>query len=156
MLKFARRMLFPDPQWDDLERLWRAMYPTSGLNRVMTEIIDGLEGTLCEFVRELINHRPQSLSGDSLREVMSLAERQPAKLRARFDLWRSLPRLMYEAQPTEVFAVFGQARWDGTLDAKRETALLTDLLSHWALRRATGTRGIADSFKYTHEFSGAV
>lgn len=150
------RALFPDPQWHKLSELWRAMYPLSDLRPAMRITIERLKATLSDFVHELLNHRPPSLGGRMLYEIMPLAQRSPARLRASFHRWRSNPRQMYKATPTKVFAVFGQARWDGTIDPDRETALLTDLLSHWALRRSKGTSHVSGSCACSHACSGAA
>ena len=46
---------------------------------------------------------------------------------------------MYQAAPTLVFAVLGQARASGRLSPEDESELLGRLLTHWALRATLDT-----------------
>jgi hypothetical protein len=82
----------------------------------------------------LINHRPRALRGRSLLEVMDTDQRQPARLAALYRQWGSNPPDMYRAPPVLVFAVIGQARADGGISPADESALLSKLLTYWALR----------------------
>jgi len=86
------------------------------------------------FVGLLINHRPRCLRGRSLIEVLDIEQRQPARLQALFLRWRRHPQLLYRAPPSLVFAVLGQARFDGRLSPEDESRLIGKLLAHWALR----------------------
>jgi hypothetical protein len=67
-------------------------------------------------------------------EVMDTNQRQPARLAALYRQWSSNPPDMYRAPPVLVFAVIGQARADGGISPEEETALLSKLLTYWALR----------------------
>jgi hypothetical protein len=128
------RALYPHPQWDRVEALWDAYYPLAGLDLERAEILTRLQTHIPGFVSLLVNHRPRSLRGRSLVEVMNVEERQPARLQALFLGWRRNPSQMYRAPPSLVFAVLGQARADGRLNPEDESALLGKLLNHWALR----------------------
>ena len=86
------------------------------------------------FVSLLVNHRPRSLRGRSLMEVLETRERQPARLAALYRSWLADPSRMYLARPSLTFAVLGQARAQGELDAEVESALFAKLLTYWALR----------------------
>ena len=115
------------------------MYPVAGLTPTKRKLIELLETTLPAFVRVLINHRPKSLRGKSLRQVMPTAERQPARLRTVWKAWHAEPARMYASPPTFVFAVLGQARNDNAIGAEQESDTLARLLTHWAVERAIST-----------------
>ena len=51
-----------------------------------------------------------------------------------FARWQASPADMYQAAPTLVFAVLGQARAEGRLTPEEEAHLFGKLLTHWALR----------------------
>ena len=70
---------------------------------------------------------------------MDIAQRQPATLAALYRRWGANPAEMYRAPPTMVFAVIGQARADGGISADDESALLSKLLTYWALRATVNT-----------------
>jgi hypothetical protein len=127
------RALYPHRQWDRVEALWDAYYPLAGLDRERAALLTRLQSHIPGFVSLLVNHRPRSLRGRSLVEVMDVEERQPARLQALFVAWRRHPARMYRAPPSLVFAVIGQARADGRLGPEDESALLGKLLNHWAL-----------------------
>jgi hypothetical protein len=91
------------------------------------------------FVALLINHRPRALRGRSLMEVMDVGQRQPARLAALYRQWGSNPADMYRAPPVLVFAVIGQARANGGISPEDESALLSKLLTYWALRATVNT-----------------
>ena len=128
------KALFPHTQWDRLCRLWEALYPLEGLAPQRRQFIAILEHAIPGFVALLVNHRSRSLRGRTLAEVLETGERQPARLSALFRSWRSAPWRMYQARPSLVFAVIGQARADGKLSPEQESAILARLLTHWALR----------------------
>ena len=70
---------------------------------------------------------------------MAVHERQPDRLASLFRQWSMAPRRMYQAAPTLVFAVLGQARASGSLSPEDESELLGRLLTHWALRATLDT-----------------
>jgi hypothetical protein len=126
--------LYPHPQWNRLSAIWDAYYPLSGLDQKRQELLTLLENHLPAFVSLLTNHRPASLRGRSLAEVLKVNERQPLRLQRLERIWRRSPGYMYRASPSLVFAVLGQARADDSLSPEDESELLGKLLSHWALR----------------------
>jgi hypothetical protein len=128
------RALYPHPQWDRLAALWDAYYPLAGLDGTRRELLTLLQEHLPGFVSLLIHHRPRSLRGRSLLEVLDVEARQPGRLQILFQTWRHLPWRMYRAPPSLVFATLGQARFDGRLRPEDESVLLGRLLTHWALR----------------------
>lgn len=136
------RVLFPDPQWLRLSELWHRLYPTDELGHAQRRLLGLIEATMPEFVQRLVEHRPPSLWGQSLSEVMPLAARQPAKLRATLAAWRTDPRRMCTAPPTLAMAVLGQARWDGAMTPEQESNNLARLLRQWAVRQAIPRGGL--------------
>lgn len=128
------RALYPHPQWDRVEAQWNAYYPLAGLEPEKAELLKKLDAHIPTFINLLVNHRPQSLRGRSLKEVMLLDERQPSRLKILYQTWRRDPAQMYRAPPSLVFAVIGQARADSQLTPEEESTVLGKLLTHWALR----------------------
>ena len=130
--------LYPDDQWGRLDRLWRSFYPLAGVSAAHRAMLAALEATMPGLVRLLVEHRPASLRGLSMRACLPVAERQPANLRALFPAGGTAPSRLRGMRPTLAFAVFGQARLDGRVDAGGESEQLGRLLEHWALRRGGG------------------
>ena len=108
--------------------------PLAGLDAQKAELLRQLEAGIPAFIELLVNHRPITLRGRSLKEAMGIDERQPARLQNLYQTWRRNPAQMYRAPPTLVFAVIGQARADGQLTPEEESTVLGKLLTHWALR----------------------
>ena len=131
--------LYPHPQWRRLSALWESYYPPVGLAVQTQALLVQMLESMPAFVSLLINHRPKSLYGRSLLEIMDVAQRQPARLAALYRRWGANPSEMYRAPPVMVFAVVGQARADGGISAEDETALLSKLLTYWALRATVNT-----------------
>jgi hypothetical protein len=126
--------LYPHPQWGATSRLWRSLYPLSGLPAAHRRTITGLVEAVPAFVRLLLDHRPSSLGGRSLREELQLPDRRAEPLLTQFSAWQRRPMLPFSAPPTLAFAVIGQARAAGRLAPEPESRLLGDLLTHWAVR----------------------
>jgi hypothetical protein len=130
------RALYPHPQWEHLTNLWDAYYPARDLDEPRQQLIRTLEATIPEFVQLLIRHRPPSLRGAALGDAMDVGSRTPDKLAAYFEQWRTTPGKLRETPPSLVFAVLGQARANGRMTPERESRLVSELLTDWALRRA--------------------
>jgi len=126
--------LYPHPQWRRLARLWESYYPVADLDDERQGLLARLEASLPEFVSLLINHRPKALRDRSLLEAMNVERRTPSRLAALFGAWSKMPRQMYRAPPSLVFAVLGQAKADGGLSPEDESDLLAKLLTFWAMR----------------------
>lgn len=137
--------LYPDPQWRRLAALWDSFYPSLGLPPAKRQLIQLLEQSLPTFVKTLVNHRPGRLKGKSLKEIMPVAQRQPARLRALYRMWRASKDKIGLAPPTLAFAVLGQASADRANDHKQEGRLLSQLLTRWALERNVGTATMSRS-----------
>jgi hypothetical protein len=128
------KALYPHPQWDRLAGLWESFYPRAGLDVERRKLLALLEATIPRFVGVLIGHRPKSLRGKSLGEILAAADRQPARLAAVYRTWRVAPRRLRSVPPTLVFAAIGQAKADGRITPEEESRLLADLLTYWAMR----------------------
>lgn len=127
------RALYPDPQWDRLERIWENFYPPGEQPAAQQTIIRALHEALPDFVQTVLQHRPQALRGAALLDVFPLNERQPERLRQMYRLWQQRPRAMYSARPGMVFAVVGQARADHAVTPFAENKTLTGMLFQWAV-----------------------
>ena len=127
--------LYPHPQWDELAKMWEAFYPKADLSPEKKRIIDVLEETIPQFVREVTQHRPRSLGGRTLSQVFPLEERQPARLAVLSQRWNASPQMMEKASPTLVFAALGQARQDRKIVPAKESRIVAKLLIKWALGR---------------------
>jgi hypothetical protein len=131
--------LYPHPQWHRVSALWDSYYPPVGLAPEAQKLLAQLLESMPAFVALLINHRPKSLRGRSLMEVMDIEPRQPARLAALYRQWGANPSEMYRSSPVLVFAVIGQARADGDISPEDESTLLSKLLTYWALRATVNT-----------------
>ena len=127
------KQIYPDDQWQRLERLWETMYPKKGLNEKLKQTVTSMEEIIPKFCSMVINHRPESLKGKSLKELFPSQERQPAILRQNYFLWKDKVDEWSKQRPSLVFAVVGQARADNTITPFAENRLLTKALRHWAL-----------------------
>ncbi len=136
------RVLFPDPQWNRLEKIWNQSYPVTQTKMEDHALIRKVERLIPDFVHLLINHRPAKLGGRSLISVFPVQERQPDLLRQKFQKWDAHPQLMRRASPTLVFAVIGQARSDHSISAAWENQLLKDMLTFWATQKSISNQKI--------------
>ena len=129
------KTLYPDPQWDKLERLWERLYPLDRISARKADLIKKLEDIMPAFSHMLITHRPASLRGKALMSVFPIEERRPARLRVLWREWQGDLSVMKSARPTLVFAVIGQAKFDKKINPQTESKLLNVLLANWALYR---------------------
>jgi hypothetical protein len=126
--------LYPHPQWRGLAALWESLYPRAGLDPERLRLLASLEHTFADFVALLVDHRPRSLRGRSLREVMPLAEREPQRLAELWHAVRQSRERIRDVAPSLAFAVLGQARALGDLSPESESSTVSRLLTYWALR----------------------
>jgi hypothetical protein len=131
--------LYPHPQWARLGQVWESFYPTEELDDANRRLFALLERTIPALVTVLTEHRPPRLRGRSVREVLDTARRQPLRLLALFRCWRRSPQRMRAAPPSLVFAVIGQAKLAGLLGPERESQLVAEMLTYWALRSSWET-----------------
>jgi hypothetical protein len=134
-------MLYPDPQWRRTRILWHAFYPPGRQPRAVRRQLRELEASMPAFARLLLRHRPASLHGRTLGEVLTVPDRAPAALRHEWFRWGGDRRRAFDLPPSRALAVIGQVHADGRINASDETRLVGQLLTHWALR---STLDIAD------------
>jgi hypothetical protein len=147
--------MYPHPQWQVLARTWDSFYPLEQAHPATRRVLALLEAGIPEFVTLLLNHRPVSLRGKSLREVMPLAERQPDFLTRYFEEWSHAPEKLKSARPTLAFAAIGQARAAGKITPERESETLARLLTHWAMQSALDTSALC-AMRYTQNMHQAA
>jgi hypothetical protein len=128
------RTLFPHPQWDRLEGEWLSYYPATGLPVNLVRGLERMVHSIPALTDRMIHHRPRSLHGQTVQEVLVPSGMLPEELRSQFHLWQENPSLLGQASPCKVFAVLGQARYHGLLRPERESSLLRQLLNTWALQ----------------------
>jgi hypothetical protein len=133
------RALYPHLQWDRLENIWLSYYPPKDLESSKGKFLELLVKTMPGLATLIALHRPKSLRGASLQEALQTDERQPARLRALFQSWRMSRAKMYQASPTTVFAVIGQARAEGAITPETEGRIFAEMLQYWALRDTLDT-----------------
>jgi hypothetical protein len=126
--------LYPNPQWQQLAAVWESMYPARGLRPDLTNVVIALQNTMPDLVRAIVGHRPATLRGQTLGEVVRMPGRTPGRLLAYYRRWAAKPSGLRTASPTLAFAVLGQARARGLLTPEKESRLLGNLITYWALR----------------------
>jgi hypothetical protein len=125
---------YPQPAWGRLVSLWESYYPIDRLNEAQRRVFEKLERSIPTLVDILVNHTPTALKGDTLITALDTDELQPARLRQLLQTWRANPQDMYRTRAIVTFAALGQGRADGRLTPEEESAVITKLLTYWALQ----------------------
>lgn len=128
------KALYPDPQWDRLNALWDRFYPVGRLPQEKQAMLRQLEDALPDFVGLVVRYRPARLRGKTLASIFPVGTRQPAQLRRTYMHWKKHPAAIRQARPALVFAVLGQARTDHRITPEKESALLREMLTYWAMK----------------------
>lgn len=131
--------LYPHPQWRRLAGVWEALYPPIDVAPVVHNVIVGCERLLDELAALIGEHRPASLLGNAIGDVLASEQLRPERLQQQLETWRARPRLVETAGPCHVFAVIGQARADDKLTPENEARALSRLLTYWALKSSLET-----------------
>uniref|UniRef100_UPI0040560A4B hypothetical protein n=1 Tax=Candidatus Electronema sp. TaxID=2698783 RepID=UPI0040560A4B len=142
------KALYPHPQWQGIAEMWESFYPLADLDAERRGVIAAVEAALPQFIELLVEHRPKSLRGKTLREAMQTEARQPARLAALFKEWVQEPAKMYREAPALAFAVLGQAKMDKMLSPEDEADLLAKLLNYWAMRSTLDMSGVLHELTY--------
>lgn len=142
------KALYPHPQWQGIAAMWESFYPLAQLDAERRGVIAAVEAALPQFIELLVEHRPKSLRGKTLREAMQTEVRQPARLAALFKEWAQEPAKMYREAPALAFAVLGQAKMDKMLSPEDESELLAKLLNYWAMRSTLDMSGVLHELTY--------
>lgn len=124
--------LFPDPQWERLERMWNSFYPVDELHPEKQQDIQELTEEMPEFIRTLLGMPLSSLGNKKIIDLMPLGTRQPQQLRKLFSAFRKNQITLGSMSPTLLFAVLGQAKADFRLCAQSEYRLLQQQLKRRA------------------------
>ncbi|WP_018421026.1 MULTISPECIES: hypothetical protein [Paraburkholderia] len=127
------RALYPHPQWSALEAVWERLYPRSQMNPAQRASFDALSRAMPPFVAMLLALRPPALHGRTIGAALSLPDRHPDALLARWQHVKASPQQLLADYPTLSFAVLGQARYSGLLPAQTELRVIAELLQRWAL-----------------------
>jgi len=130
--------LYPHPQWRRLAAVWEALYPPTE-DRELRALIARCEAALPELAALIGEHRPRSLRGTPVADVLASEQLRPERLREQLARWRAQPNLVATAAPCHVFAVIGQARADNKLTPEMEARALSRLLTFWALKSSLET-----------------
>lgn len=140
-------VLYPHRQWKRLAAVWSTLYPVDGADVSVEKrmLLGQLRGRIPSLVQLLVEHRPPRLRGRSLRDALADPARHPDRLAAWVSGGLGFMRVR-EAPPSFVFAAIGQAKADGRITPERESRLLADLLTYWAMRRTLG-----DSRRFARE-----
>lgn len=142
------KALYPHPQWQGIAAMWESFYPLAELDAERRGVIAAVEAALPQFIELLVEHRPKSLRGKTLREAMQTEARQPARLAALFKEWVQEPAKMYWEAPALAFAALGQAKMDNNLSPEDEADLLAKLLNYWAMRSTLDMSGVLHELTY--------
>jgi hypothetical protein len=125
--------LYPHPQWERLAAVWEALYPTTDLDGGSRAHLELVAATVPALAALLVGHRPPRLRGRSLGEALALPERAPARLAALHQRHGHSLAALARLRPAAAFAVFGQARIDGSVTPEHESEQLAELIQRWAL-----------------------
>jgi hypothetical protein len=145
--------LYPDRQWDELAGLWSQLYPARSAPMAMRVPLAELIEEIPAFVHFLLEHRPPALLGARLGDTLVLRDRRRDALMDRYAGWRRSPAELAEAPPALAFAVVGQARAAGQISPERESRLLGDLLTGWAVRSSLDARTATAPISFTTAFT---
>ncbi|RYY31072.1 MAG: hypothetical protein EOO04_02580 [Chitinophagaceae bacterium] len=129
------KALFPGKHWDRLWQTWMQFYPKDELPAPKLDTLADLDSIENEFVQLVLGHKSPQLKGNAFGKILPTADRQPAQLKKLYKQWQNDSATLDKSPPTLVFAVFGQAKYDLTIDANEENALLSQILRNWAYRR---------------------
>lgn len=130
--------LYPHQQWRELADVWRALYPLTDLPAEVAETLQALQRTVPALCELLVEHRPASLGGASIAEAVADPDRSPEALTVTFQRAGGLARHLAEEPPARAVAAVAQAGSLGLIDARREAAVLDEMLTIWALKNTRG------------------
>ena len=143
--------LHPHPQWSKLASIWETLYPLRHEHADKQRLLARLEGSLPEFLRFLMSHRPPRLDGRSIAEALRLKSRNPDRLLRLYGQHRWEASRLFRMPPALAFAVIGQAKAAGQLSPEEEDVVVARLLKHLALRRfEAATKPVVNANRETH------
>ncbi len=129
--------LYPHPQWEQVSRLWEALYPLESNTPEKARFFRRLEESIPDLAELIVEHRTRTLRGNSLGEILADPERRPEPLSELFSYARkSGYGGLREVAPTMALAAISQARAEQALTPEEESRLLASLLTDWALQKS--------------------
>ena len=129
--------LYPDPQWRHFERIWKRLYPIPDAHRRPNSPVMKLISGIDTFISRYLAHRPRSLDGMTMRDLLRRPGRNAARLRTRFAAFKRNPASLSILRPTTALAVLGQGFADHRLGTEEDSRTLARLLRRWALKKNT-------------------
>lgn len=123
---------YPDPQWEQVAAVWDSFYPLRDARS--RQLLALAQSLLPEFVRLVLDTPVPSQGGVRVGSLFPRADRTPSRLRALRPLVRKDTSALATLTPTVAFAVVGQAKFDGAINAWTEATTISRLLRFWALR----------------------
>jgi hypothetical protein len=126
--------LYPHPQWGRVAALWSSLYPLESAPKPLQEPLALMDSAIPAFVDRMLAHRPASLRGAQVSDVLRHRSRRAESLLSRLDDWRRNPQQIDRTAPSLAFAVVGQARAADLMSPEYESRLLSELLTRWAVR----------------------
>lgn len=78
------RALYPHAQWSALEAVWERLYPRMQMSAAQRASFDALSRAIPRFVAVLLSLRPPALRGRTMGAALSLPDRHPDALLARW------------------------------------------------------------------------
>lgn len=132
------RVLYPDHQWDVVERAWEALYPFQSAPDAVRPALKTVAGLLPAFAQLIAGHVNGKTRGRPLGAVAASPMSSPARLRALGEQARNNWTAIDNLRPTVAVATLGQQRFSGRMAPRAEGQLLQRLLSRWAIRSTLG------------------
>lgn len=126
--------LYPHPQWADMCRTWKRMYPAADLPAAQRAELERMEAAVPAFVELLLGHRSAALGDRRLGELWPARLRHPARLLDLHRRWGDDLAVLARQSPSLVFAVTGQAKAAGLISPEEESSRLSAVLTAWAVR----------------------
>jgi hypothetical protein len=126
--------LYPDPQWEQLGGIWNQYYPLAEAPTRSRGLMASVQSAIPEFVHLALDASLPAAGGAKVGALFPRADRTPARLRALRPVVRKDLSVLSTLTPTVAFAVVGQAKCDGAINAWTEASTLSRLLRFWALR----------------------
>lgn len=129
------RQLYPHPQWDRITRTWRLLYPADRRDVESPATLRMLEQHVPVFVDWLLRQSAGGGSGARLREALGDPQLAVARLEEHAERWARDARYPQRLRPCQAFALIGYHRLNRGRTPEAEAALISRLLTQWALAR---------------------
>lgn len=128
------KAVYPQANWDQLINCWHKMYPLSNIKKSTLQIVQGVERSLPEFIRFLLNFRTPKTKNIPLKSLVNTNERTLLKLRSIYAPWINNKNIIKPISPVLFFAALGQAAFDNKISVAHQTELIMYHLKKWAMQ----------------------